>query len=285
MESSELAPPKAANLLHRASELFHQAHGGNRFPIDIDAMAKGAAELFSWQDPITTIKPVNLPNFEGMLAVNEAKSKWMIAYNESLSSQGRIRFTKAHELGHYMLHREQQSEFMCSKEDMFKWEDGKNIEAEADKFASYLLMPLDDFRSQMNGDINFDSLGHCADRYGVSLTATILKWLSYTDEKAVLVVSKDGFMDWASSSKAAKSSGAYFKTKSNVIEIPQKALALQDNITEERLGVKTAAKIWFPNADSDADLKELKIYSDQYDYTLSLLILPKHIDCWENRKY
>lgn len=285
MEPIELAPPKAANILHNASQLFHQIHGGDRFPVNIDQLAKGAAELLNWQDPITDITPINLANFDGMLATNDKKSKWMIGYNDSLTSQGRIRFTKAHELGHYMLHRDQQSEFMCSKEDMLKWDSGKNIEIEADKFASHLLMPLDDFRKQMNGDISFDSLGHCADRYGVSMTATILKWLSYTEEKAVLVVSKDGYMDWASSSKAAKNAGAYFKTKNNVLEVPPQALASQDNITEERLGVKTATKIWFPHADSDAALNELKISSEQYDCTLSLLILPKHIDCWENRKY
>ena len=61
-------------------------------------------------------------------------------------------------------------------------------------------MPLNDFRNQISGEVSLDSLGHCADRYGVSLTAAILKWLSYTDEKAVVVMSRDGFMNWASAS-------------------------------------------------------------------------------------
>ncbi len=285
MDPSKLAPPKAANLLLKASELFIEAHGGDKFPVDIDIIAKGAAELFNWKDPITDIKAVNLPNFEGMLATNDSKSKWMIAYNESLSSQGRIRFTKAHELGHYMMHRNMQTQFMCSKDDMLKFTDEKNIEAEADKFASHLLMPIDDFRVQMNGEVNFDSLGHCADRYGVSLTAAVIKWLSYTEEKAVLIVSRDGFMDWAISSTPAKKSGAYFKTKNNVIEIPEKSLALKEHSVKDKLGENIATKIWFPSADSNANLKEFKVHSEQYDCTLTLLILPKHIDCWANRKY
>ena len=285
MEPKELKPPKAANLLHKASELLRQIDNGNRFPVDIDVMAKGAAELFQWKDPITEIKAIDLPNFEGMLAANDSRSKWMLAYNNNLSSEGRIRFTKAHELGHYMLHKDQKAEFRCSKEDMLKWEGGKDIEAEADKFASHLLMPLDDFRLQMNGDVNIDSLGSCATRYGVSLTAAILKWLSYTEEKAVLVVSRDGFMDWASSSDTAKSAGAYYKTKSQVIEIPAGSLCSNANITEERLGVKVAAKKWFPHADSNADLREMKIFSDQYDCTMSLLILPKYVDCWPQKEF
>jgi len=280
MKPSELAPPKAANLLNRASQLSQQIHGGNRFPVDIDAVAKGAAELLNWKDPITQIEPVNLAGFEGMLAANASKTKWMMAYNDTLSSQGRIRFTKAHELGHYMLHRDQKPEFMCSKDDLLNGDTSKNIEAEADTFASYLLMPLDDFRLQINGDINFDFFNHCTDRYGVSLTAAILKWLSCTDEKAILVRSNDGYMEWACASNAAKKAGAYFKTRSQIIPIPEETLASNTSIQEERLGTRIAAKKWFPHADSDADLTEMKLYSEQYDCTLSLLLLPKYIDCW-----
>ena len=53
---------------------------------------------------------VNLKNFEGLLAANDLKTKWMIAFNESIASKERIRFTKAHELGHYMLHRNTRAE-------------------------------------------------------------------------------------------------------------------------------------------------------------------------------
>lgn len=284
MKPSELAPPKAANLFHRAARLMQEIHGGVRFPVDVDEMAKGAAELFQWKDPITEIEPISLPGFEGLLAANDDHSKWMIAYNDSLSSIGRIRFTKAHELGHYMLHRDRQDQFMCSKEDMLEWEGGKDIEAEADKFASYLLMPFDDFREQLNGDINFDALSHCADRYQVSLTAAVLKWLSYTEEKAVLIVSKDGFMEWASSSNAAKNSGAYFKTKGNVIDIPEGTLTQFSEVQEDRIGRRVSAKKWFKHADSDSDLIEMKIFSEQYDCTMTLLLLPKYIDCWAPRK-
>jgi hypothetical protein len=48
-------------------------------------------------------------------------------------------------------------------------------------------MPLDDYRRQTTDHADFDYLGHCADRYGVSLTAATLKWLEWTDERAVFV--------------------------------------------------------------------------------------------------
>lgn len=278
--TGSLSPAKAANKLNKIIDVFHTAHGGNRFPVNVDELALGSAEIFGWSDPITKIQEANVPNFEGMLSSNDNKTKWMITYNANLPSTGRVLFTKSHELGHYILHRDIQSEFICSRDDMLDWSKGANIESQADLFASYLLMPLNDFREQIKGELNLDTLAHCSDRYGVSLTAAILKWLSYTDEKAVLVMSNDGFMKWAFSSDAAFKAGAFFKTRNNVIPIPVTSLTAKDNVVSERVGVELPAKTWFPYADSDSSLLEMKLCSEQYDYTLTLLILPKYTDFW-----
>ena len=275
-----VSPAKAANHLNKITKAFHDAHGGDRFPINVDQLALGCAELFQWNDPITKIEEANIPNFEGMLASNDNRSKWMIAYNSKLSSPGRIKFTKAHELGHYILHRKQRQEFICSREDMLDWNSNNDIEAEADKFASYLLMPLDDFRQQINGQITLDMFSNCADRYEVSLTAAILKWLSYTEEKAVLVMSNDGFINWASSSDPAFRAGAYFKTRNNTIPIPESSLTANENVSISLDGEKIAAKRWFKYADSDSEATEMKLFSEQYDSTLTLILLPKYTDFW-----
>lgn len=48
------------------------------------------------------------------------------------------------------------------------------------------------FRRQVDGQpISFDLLGHCADRYGVSLMATALRWTEISPKRAVLVASRD----------------------------------------------------------------------------------------------
>ncbi|MGY0562076.1 MAG: ImmA/IrrE family metallo-endopeptidase [Paraglaciecola chathamensis] len=273
-------PIKSANHLTKILNVFHSVHGGDRFPVDVDKLALGAHEIFQWSDPIAEIQQADIKNFEGMLACNEEQSKWLIVYNASLASQGRIRFTKAHELGHYILHRKLKQEFMCSREDMLAWSGQGNIEAEADTFASYLLMPLDDFRAQTTGTISLDMFSHCADRYGVSLTAAILKWLSYTEEKAVLIMSNDGFINWASSSTPAYKAGAYFKTRNNVIPVTDGSLTANDLVTVSTEGEQVSAKRWFPHADTDAALIEMKMYSEQYDSTLTLLILPRYAEFW-----
>jgi len=273
--------PKAANHLSKILNVFSAAHETMRFPVDVETLALESATIFGWNDPITKVESANIQSFEGGLFPNDSRDNWLLLYNDSLTSPGRIRFTQAHELGHYILHRDQKELFQCSKSDMFDWsDDEKNIEAQADCFASYLLMPLDDFRKQVNSKVNLDLLSHCADRYGVSLTAVILKWLSYTKEKAVLVMSNDGFMDWAWSSDSAHKAGAYFKTRKNTIAIPNNSLAANGTIICDREGKNIPAVTWFKYAEQDMSLREMKIYSEQYDSVLTLLCLPQSANVW-----
>jgi hypothetical protein len=164
---------------------------------------------------------------------------------------------------------------------MLQWcKDDKDIEGQADLFASYLRMPLDDYRKQVTSTVDLDLLGHCADRYGVSLTAAILKWLQYTDEKAVLVTSTDGFINWAWSSEPGAKAGAFFRTRKSVIPVPHAALASNPEIKHDRAGTQILASIWFQHASADMPLREMKIYAEQYGVVLSLLHLPRSADVW-----
>lgn len=285
MTGQNLTPTKAANRLTRILENFNSAHHLDRFPINVKELAFECGNLFGWDSHITEIKTADIKGFEGCLFSNENKKQWQLLYNHTLSA-GRIRFTLAHELGHFLLHRDKKDSFQCSDMDMLNWSDEeKNIESQADLFASYLLMPLDDYREQVTTTIDLDLFSHCADRYGVSLTAAILKWLDHTDQKAVLVMSNDGFMKWAWSSKAAFKAGAYFQTRNNVIPLPDKSLAANGTIKNDRHGTIIPANVWFKNAESIAEIKEMKIYAEQYDMVLTLLILPKIADMWPPRDY
>ncbi|MCA8057133.1 MULTISPECIES: ImmA/IrrE family metallo-endopeptidase [Burkholderia cepacia complex] len=154
---------------------------------------------------------------------------------------------------------------------------------QADLFASYLLMPLDDFRAQLSSGVDLDALSHCADRYGVPLTAAVLKWLQYTEEKAVLVMSNDGFINWAWSSEPAFRAGAFFRTRGNVIPVPEQSLAANPEVRHDRRGAEIRASVWFEHADPHMSLREMKLHAGQYDATLSLLWLPRGADAWPPR--
>lgn len=281
-----LTPPRAANRLVKLAEVFSATHGVDRFPVEVPPLAMEAARIFGWADPITQVQAANIKGFDGALFPGDGRKDWLLLYNEAVASPGRVRFTQAHELGHYILHRQLRESFQCSDADMLNWsKQDKDIEWQADLFASYLLMPLDDYRKQVTATVDLDLLGHCADRYGVSLTAAILKWLQYTDEKAVLVMSNDGFINWAWSSEPAAKVGAFFRTRNNVIPLPDRALASNIDIKHDRKGTQLPASIWFPHASTDMPLREMKIHVEQHGVILSLLHLPPSAEVWPPWKH
>lgn len=198
----------------------------------------------------------------------------IILYNNGILSKGRINFTLAHEFGHYLIHRLAFPDGMrCSQQDVIRWDsEYKKVEHEANTFAAYLLMPLDDYRRQIDSRTvaTFDLLSHCAERYEVSLVAATLRWLLYTERRAVLVVSRDGYILWARSSEAAFKSGVYIKTSGLVVPVPETSVAARpDACADARLGVNHPPGVWFPEP-----CQEMSIVSESYDFTLSLLQLP-----------
>jgi hypothetical protein len=277
--------PKAAHRLTHILDTLAAAGSYARFPVDVKELALGCAPLFQWSDSIIQVESANIRGFEGALFPSEDRKNWLVLYNGALRSPGRVRFTQAHELGHYILHRTARECFECTEADMLNWSlDDQDMEAQADVFASYLLMPLPDYRQQVRGAVDLDVMGHCADRYGVSLTAAILKWLSYTEEKAIVVMSIDGYMKWAWSSTPAFKSGAFFRTRGRPVPIPAGTLAADAAVGMERAGVSIPASLWFPHAEPQAHLREMKLYSDHYDVVMTLLVLPRGASFWPPRE-
>lgn len=262
---------------NRISSMLNMVLGSNRFPVKVDEVAVEYSRQCFADSPVDKVQGEDLEGFEGMLAANKARSKWLIVYNSAVRSEGRKRFTIAHEFGHYILHRHDQDQFECGGDDIETGDRSKlDIESEADKFASTLLMPLDDFRKQVDGQpVSFDLLGHCAERYGVSLTAAALRWTEIADKRAVLVASRDDHLLWAKSNQAAFKSGAFFATRKQTIEVPQDALAHTNNLLDAGIQSRKArAQTWFPREPASMQLTEMTRVAGQYEYSLTLLLMP-----------
>jgi hypothetical protein len=132
-------------------------------------------------------------------------------------------------------------------------------------------MPLDDFRRQIPAreKVEIEMLRACADRYSVSLIAAVLRWLSYTNKRAILAVSRDGYILWARSSTPALKTGAYFKTSQGPIEIPATSLPLNPQLLVDGRGtIEHPVGSWLGEP-----VHETTIFAEQYDFSLSLLLL------------
>lgn len=256
------------------SVLLNTVFGNDRFPVDVPMIAKEYSAQRYPSDPVSLVVGESLPGFDGALyRAPSGKKGWGIFYNSAIASQGRINFTLAHEFGHYLIHREAYPQgIRCGEQDVVRWDSayGK-IEQQANVFSAGLLMPLDDFRRQIpEGDpVNLDMISHCASRYRVSLIAAVLRWLQYTARRAVLVVSRDGYILWSRASKAALATGAFFRTSGSPIEIPADSLAgRQDMIVDGRVGIEVPRGVWFPEP-----VREMTIFAEQYDFAVTLLLL------------
>jgi hypothetical protein len=264
MSSRDPTSPIAwANLLVRA--------WGARYPVDVRAIALDYSKRFD--DPIIKVAEAAVETFEGALYPLNKTKGWAILYNPTIRVFGRMNFTLAHEFGHYLNHRARVQRFECSQQRVLGYDRDvqmRKLETEADQFASYLLMPLDDFRAQLRGRaMTLDLLNHCADRYGVSRTAAALKWISFTEERAVLVVGRDGFVLWARSSDPAFKSGVYYKSGT---PLPAASVAARPGMIERddaAAGVDLPEGTWRP----DEPVREMTVFADRYDLTISLLLL------------
>lgn len=269
-------PKKPIAEANRISAVLNRVLGESRFPVNVDEVALEISRLWFANSPVDRVQGEDLDGFEGMLRANKARSKWLILYNNAIRSEGRQRFTIAHEFGHYLLHRHLQPRFECGKDDIETGDGNEpDREGEADQFATSLLMPLDDFRRQIAGEtITFDLLSHCANHYGVSLTAAALRWIEIADKRAILVASRDDHLLWAKSNEAAFKSGAYFATRKRTIELPRDALAHSHSGIDSGQTQSTRAQRWFAREPSTMSLTEITKVASNYDYTLTLLLMP-----------
>jgi hypothetical protein len=275
--TAELSPTRWAIDISR---ILRHVFGSDRFPIDVAAVAQEITRQKFPHEPITAVVGESLQNFDGALYADPAGRKgWAIVYNRSIRSRGRINFTLAHEFGHYLLHRIAHPEgFRCGQQDFVRWDSEYGwVERQANEFAANLLMPLDDFRGIIDprSIASLAQLSECAERYQVSQIAATLRWLGYTQRRAVLVVSRDGYILWARSSERALRTGAFFRTSGRPIAIPAASLAASAGGSSDTSAhpVLFDAGTWF----SAESCTETAIVSEQYDFGLSLLQLEDYV--------
>lgn len=250
------------------------ATGASLYPIRVQDIACDLSKQLFPREPIAHVSAGSMSSrFDGMMCpVPQSNGHWGIVYNDAIKSRGRVNFTLAHEFGHYLLHRLALADgIQCGRNDMMGWDAAYGqMEAEANQFASYLLMPRNLFEEQMRGEtLNLRLMQHVADHFDVSITAALLKWLEFTEKRAMIVVARDGFIDWAKPSENLFKSGVFLRPKQETIELPQQSLAARrDKFFDNEAGTDHAVGVW-PFKEG---VREMTLLADSYDMTISLLL-------------
>ena len=202
-KKSKNAPIKHANNLTK----FWQEFGPNTYPINIDQLIEGAIQSSGYSASLETVmKP--LESIEGCLLRVANSDRWNILINENIRNKRRLRFTHAHELGHFMCHRDLQDRFEDSSDTLNDFR--QEIEAEANTFASWLLMPANVVRNEFDRtNWNVATLRKLGNRFECSLQASGLRFTNIASQPAAFVVSRDGMVLWATKTRSAPFMNAF----------------------------------------------------------------------------
>ena len=159
-------------------------HGFTALPICPFAIAESA-------DIIVQPKDSDEPGVSGFLM--RVGSVFGILYARHIANEGFIRFTIAHELGHYFLpgHPEQ---LFPNGDGLHRSRSGfishKRLERQADQFAAALLMPEKLFTKAIDkAGQGFDAIQSLAALCKTSITATAIRFARYTDDPVAVIVS------------------------------------------------------------------------------------------------
>jgi hypothetical protein len=249
--------------------------GSSRFPVNVGMLSKEYTLQMFGDEHIAQVEGISVAGFEGsLIPFTDGSKRWGILYNlPRLPNAGRTRFTIAHEFGHFLLHRtsDSRNSFECSMRDVAGGTASAIArEREADEFAAWLLMPLNDYRSRINAKArpSMDDLSESAAHYGVSLLAAAVRWVKYTEIRAMIVVSRDGFIDWSISSDLALKTKAFIYSKKITVELPVGSAAFSEDIAAARHGIKLASSVWLGVSST-----EMVVRSETYDLILSIIFL------------
>jgi Zn-dependent peptidase ImmA (M78 family) len=275
IEPNRLQPLKEAARITQMLDLVLGADRFDRGPVDVIGLALEYSRQIAPHSPIHEVVERDIPGCVGALVYGEARPRQRAIMYHVGQSDGRRAFTVGHEFAHYVLHRqliEEDERFdggiYCDENAVVR-RDGSGIEQEADEFAAALLMPFHDLRRQLpaKARADFESLSRIAKRYGVSLTAAILRWLEFTETPAIMVVSNEGFAHWAKPSASALKSGRYIRTRGTVFELPLQAFAVRRDYSDTAMtGVMQRAGVWFPEP-----VHEMCFRSARYDQEITVL--------------
>lgn len=126
-----------------------QEHNVAQIPVNVDSILKSykniklityneMSKMFNLTEK--EITDINASK-DGVIQYSGNRNKYFIAYNENVAIKGRINWTLAHELGHYILNHHKETNCFHLEESSLTLEQNYVLESEANCFARELLAP------------------------------------------------------------------------------------------------------------------------------------------------
>lgn len=225
---------------------------------------------------------------EGPLGGAEARlavrgSRGIITVSSRIENRHRRRYAIAHEIGHFEMHRGESQLSVCLEEDInrrfgSKYESAMRREADANEFASHLLVP-DSMALPLSKGIKPSmtvAKKLCAE-FDVSLTAAALAYMRMCNDVCAIVYSRDGHVKWFVPSKDFRELGFFVELG------PLDGYTIAADffrgraIADALMSVDTVSWLAPGRFDRESMIKEHSIAMPSYNAVLSLLWVEQDI--------
>ncbi len=201
-----------------------------------------------------------------------------IMYATHIKNEGFIRFTVAHELGHYFLPGHVDTLFINRKlhYSQSNFVSADPFELEADHFAASLLMPSRLFlRETRRAGEGFGAINSLAETFKTSITATGIRFATYAEDPVAIIISKNDRIHYCFMSEAIKElKGIGWIKKGDLIPKSSKTYDFNsdiNNITSSRVAESiTTLDDWFEGAPA-VEMNEDVVGLGSYGKTLTVL--------------
>ena len=123
----------------------------------------------------------------------------LILVNKNISNPGMKRFTIAHEMGHFFLSKNSEiSKHGCSYDSLGNYNENKNHEAEANRFATEFLMHKPWFSKFIkNTPVCMELIKQISEEFQVSITAAAIRYAEIGQYPIAVIMSKDNLVQWS----------------------------------------------------------------------------------------
>ena len=210
----------------------------------------------------------------------------IITINSTIGLDSRKRFTTAHELGHYEMHRQVSPIFTDTEENLLRWYQENHHEREANEFAAEFLMPSELFYKEARKACGNDRLeirenginlpkviDHLAATFKVSRTATMLRFAKRGNHAVMVVFSRNNIIEWFSKHPDFPYYilGTRIALRSETVAYEAfKSETVYSGVNRKQRIPKSA---WFYTGDRDRDNEffEYCIYSKKHKYAVSII--------------
>ncbi len=216
-----------------------------------------------------------------------------IQYATHIKNEGFIRFTIAHELGHYFL--PEHPEYLFQDRDGVHESRSGFIsdefhEKQADYFAKELLMPQELFLAALReSGVGFPAITSLASKCKTSITATSIRFAQFAEDPVAVIMSNSNRINWCFiSSTLASVKGLRWPRKDSLLP-PNTATASFNRDRNNVLSAKyieawTRLDYWFEDC-SQIEMKEDVVGLGHYGKTLTVLFTNETIDTEDDDEY